>query len=267
MVARAYTDETSVHIEVDDTGVGIDEAFLPYLFDEFKQESTGLTRSHEGAGLGLAITRRLVALMKGRIAVQSTKGQGARFTLSFPRAQASTKAKNLREQQGPDNGPHSASSPRDPRRSQRGPLQILVAEDNVVAQKVILRLLERLGHTADIVGDGQEVLEALERNIYDLILMDVQMPEMNGLEATRQICERYAAAERPRIIAVTANAMAGDRERCLDAGMDDYLSKPVQLDDLEAVLRQCLPLRTANPARRAWAGRFLNGLSDGVINT
>ena len=265
VVVRACADETSVHIEVDDTGVGIDAAFLPHLFDEFKQESTGLTRSHEGAGLGLAITKRLVALMKGRIAVQSTKGQGTRFTLSFPRAQASTRAKNLREQHG--KVPHSASSPRDPRPGQREPLQILVAEDNVVNQKVILRLLERLGHTADVVADGLGVLTALGRARYDVILMDVQMPEMNGLEATRQICTRYDAAARPRIIAVTANAMAGDRERCLDAGMDDYLSKPVQLDDLEKVLRQCLPLRTANPASRARAARLPNGLSDGVINT
>ena len=126
------------------------------------------------------------------------------------------------------------------------PLRILLAEDNQVNQKVALRLLERLGHSADVAANGQEVLEALERGRYDVILMDVQMPEMDGLEASRQIGARYEASERPRIIAMTANAMAGDRKRCLDAGMDDYLSKPVRLEDLDTVLRRCLPSKTAD---------------------
>ena len=127
------------------------------------------------------------------------------------------------------------------------PQRILLAEDNRVNQKVALRMLERLGYRADVAADGQEVLAALERVRYDVILMDVQMPEMDGLEATRQIGARYEASARPRIIAMTANAMAGDRERCLAAGMDDYLSKPVRLKALDEALRRCLPSKTDLP--------------------
>jgi len=118
------------------------------------------------------------------------------------------------------------------------PLRILVAEDNTVNQKVILRLLERLGHEADVVGNGLQVLEALEAHSYDVVLMDVQMPEMDGITATHKICQRWPA-QRPQLIAVTANAMQGDRDECLAAGMDGYLSKPIRLQALAQVLEQC----------------------------
>ena len=249
VVVRASAGEAFVHIEVEDTGIGIDEAFMPHLFDEFKQESTGLSRNHEGSGLGLAIVKRLVEAMEGTIAVQSMKGHGSRFTLSFPRVSPSEQAEDSIEQ--PEQPAATAPAPVVGQPTRHAPLRILMAEDNPINQKVLLRLLERLGYTADVVGDGREVLEALERTTYDVILMDIQMPEMNGLEATRQICARYAAAERPRIVAVTANAMAGDRERGLAAGMDDYLSKPVRLEELGAALRRCLPSETADMANRA----------------
>jgi CheY-like chemotaxis protein len=115
-------------------------------------------------------------------------------------------------------------------------LRILVAEDNPINQTVAVRLLERLGYSADIAANGREVLERLDENRYDVILMDVQMPHMDGLEATRAICERWPAGQRPRIVAMTAEAMAGDRERCLRAGMDDYIVKPVTLDGLAETL-------------------------------
>ncbi len=121
----------------------------------------------------------------------------------------------------------------------RQPLRILLAEDNVVNQKLALRLLERLGYRADVAADGVEVLRALERQPYDVVFMDVQMPEMDGLEATRQICERWEAGRRPRIIAMTANALAEDREACLEAGMDDYLAKPIRVEELVAALSRC----------------------------
>ena len=143
------------------------------------------------------------------------------------------------------------SSPPVARRDARVPLRILLAEDNQVNQKVALRMLERLGCSADVAANGLEVLEALERVRYDVILMDVQMPEMDGLEATRQIGARYEASERPWIIAMTANAMAGDRERCLDAGMDDYLSKPVRMEELGVALQRCLPSRTIDSVSEA----------------
>jgi len=125
------------------------------------------------------------------------------------------------------------------------PLQILLAEDNVVNQKVALQLLKRMGYRADVAGNGLEVLEALERQPYDVVLMDVQMPQMDGLEATRRICQNWSSAQRPRIIAITANAMQGDRQMCLDAGMDDYVSKPIRLEALvQALEKMQLPAAT-----------------------
>lgn len=112
-------------------------------------------------------------------------------------------------------------------------MQILLAEDNPVNQKVALRMLKRIGHEAEVAANGVEVLEALEKKRFDVILMDMQMPEMDGLEATRQIVQKYSEDVRPYIIALTANAMHGDRERCLDAGMNDYVSKPIRVEDLQ----------------------------------
>jgi CheY-like chemotaxis protein/HPt (histidine-containing phosphotransfer) domain-containing protein len=132
------------------------------------------------------------------------------------------------------------------------PLRILLAEDNAINQKVALRLLERLGYGADVVGDGRQAVARLDHAFYDVILMDVQMPEMDGLEASRAICARWAAGERPRIIAMTAEAMQGDRDKCLAAGMDDYIVKPVTLDRLAAALAKCRPLAVA-PAPEAAA--------------
>ena len=132
----------------------------------------------------------------------------------------------------------------DPQMAKRLPLRILLAEDNVVNQKVALRMLERMGYRADVVANGLEALEALTRQAYDVILMDVHMPEMGGLEATQHICQQWPTALQPRIIAITANAMPGDREACLAVGMDDYISKPVQAGALRAALERCDPRQT-----------------------
>ena len=120
------------------------------------------------------------------------------------------------------------------------PLKILLAEDNPVNQKVALRILERMGYKVDLAGNGVEVMEALDKSTYEVILMDVQMPEMDGLEATRKICKKWDAGQRPRIIAMTANAMQGDRELCMEAGMDDYISKPIRIDELTRMLKACV---------------------------
>ena len=128
--------------------------------------------------------------------------------------------------------------------AQRHPLRILLAEDNVVNQKLALRLLQRMGYRADLASNGIEAIESVERQPYDVVLMDVQMPEMDGLEASRQITSRWQAGERPRIVAMTANAMAGDREECLAAGMDDYITKPIRVDALVEALNNVSSRRT-----------------------
>jgi CheY-like chemotaxis protein len=126
----------------------------------------------------------------------------------------------------------------DPDQAARHPLRILLAEDNVVNQKLALRLLQQMGYRADLASNGIEAIESVERQAYDVVLMDVQMPDMDGLEASRQICARMPPANRPRIVAMTANAMQGDREMCMEAGMDDYLTKPIRVDRLVEALNQ-----------------------------
>jgi CheY-like chemotaxis protein len=129
----------------------------------------------------------------------------------------------------------------DPGMAKRHPLRILLAEDNVVNQKLALRLLQQMGYRADVASNGIEAVESVERQAYDVVLMDVQMPEMDGLEASRRITAKWNAHQRPRIVAMTANAMQGDREECLAAGMDDYVTKPIRVDALVEALQQVTP--------------------------
>ena len=129
----------------------------------------------------------------------------------------------------------------DPGLAERHPLRILLAEDNVVNQKLALRLLQQMGYRADVASNGIEAIECCARQPYDVVLMDVQMPEMDGLEASRRITSRWKPGERPRIVAMTANAMQGDREECLAAGMDDYVTKPIRVDALVEALLSAAP--------------------------
>jgi CheY-like chemotaxis protein len=136
----------------------------------------------------------------------------------------------------------SAPKPRmDAGMAERHPLRILLAEDNAVNQKLALRLLQQMGYRADVAGNGVEAIECIQRQTYDVVLMDVQMPEMDGLEASRRITARWPASERPRIVAMTANAMQGDREDCLAAGMDDYVTKPIRVEALVQALVSAAP--------------------------
>jgi CheY-like chemotaxis protein len=130
----------------------------------------------------------------------------------------------------------------EPAETKTSPLRILLAEDNTVNQQLAVLLLKKLGYAADVTANGLEALEALEQRQYDVVLMDVQMPELDGLEATRRICARWPAQQRPRIIAMTANAMQEDREACLQAGMDDYVAKPIRPEELAAALTRARPL-------------------------
>jgi len=138
--------------------------------------------------------------------------------------------------------PARAAAPKiDATLASRHPLRILLAEDNAVNQKLALRLLQQMGYRADLASNGVEAVESVERQPYDVVLMDVQMPEMDGLEASRRITSKWRPAERPRIVAMTANAMAGDREMCLAAGMDDYVTKPIRVDELVRALLDVAP--------------------------
>jgi CheY-like chemotaxis protein len=222
---------------VRDTGIGISAERIDRLFRPFSQADSSTSRLYGGTGLGLAISRRLAQGLGGRMWVESEPGAGSTFWFTV-RCRVSDAS--LPE------GPHESESAGGTAASGLPPLRILVAEDNVVNQKVALLLLQRLGYAADVAADGEETLAALRRQRYDVVLMDVQMPGMDGLEAARRIRDEWPAEESPRIIAVTANALREDREACLAAGMDDYLSKPVLAEDLRAAL--CRVVGTAVPA-------------------
>ena len=213
---------------VQDTGIGVAADKLDGLFDPFTQADASTTREYGGTGLGLAIGRRLVGLMGGEIDAESVPGQGSTF--------AFTVAAEPSAEPAPPERP--AAPPPTPA---RGALRVLVAEDNVVNQKVVVRTLDRLGVGADVAGDGAEALGALRRAAgagrpYDVVLMDVQMPVMDGHQATRRLRAELPAEAQPWVVALTANAMEGDREACLAAGADDYLSKPVRREALAAAL-------------------------------
>jgi len=214
-----------LQVAVRDTGIGISPAGLGGLFQSFSQVDTTPTRRYGGTGLGLAISQRLIHLMGGRIWVESQLGQGSTFYFTMEVEQIrSAPIKPLLD-------PYPK-----PRLAERLPLRILLAEDNLVNQKVALKMLQKMGYQADLVVNGLEVLVALENKPYDILLLDVQMPEMDGLETARRIQQGYPVVQRPRILAMTANAMQGDREICLSVGMDDYLSKPIQFQSLHALL-------------------------------
>lgn len=215
-----------IHFEVRDTGIGIPEDKIGCLFQSFSQVDISTSRKYGGTGLGLAISKRLVELMGGTIWVESELGKGSTFHFTILAEATSINHGVSREQ---------AFRPEIyVRKTQDRALRILLAEDNIVNQKVILRMLNKLGYRADVSANGMEVLAALERQPYDVVLMDVQMPEMDGIEAAKKIHERWSA--RPRIIAITAYAQQGDREKCIAAGMDDYITKPVKLEELRAAL-------------------------------
>jgi PAS domain S-box-containing protein len=218
-----------LHFAVKDTGIGIPEDKANRLFQPFSQIDASTARRYGGTGLGLAISKKLVELMNGIIWVESEKGKGSTFHFTI-RADATLDAP-IDMSRG--TSCHMADLHRDLDPS----LHILLAEDNLVNQRVTLRMLSKLGFRADVAANGLEVLQALKRQVYDIVLMDVLMPEMDGLETTKEIRQRWSN-KGPKIIAMTASALKGDREMCLNAGMDNYISKPVRIEDLAKVLRK-----------------------------
>ncbi len=206
--------------EVRDTGIGIAPDKVGHIFEPFEQADGSTTRKYGGTGLGLSISRRLAELMGGTMGVESEPSRGSVFwfTARLPRAEL------------------PAAVAEQPKAAAR-PLRVLLAEDNPVNQRLAVRLLEKMGHASVVAGNGLEAVAALEDAEFDVVLMDVQMPEMGGIEATAEIRRREAASGgHIPIIALTAHAMKGDRERCLEAGMDGYLTKPLRPGELAAAL-------------------------------
>lgn len=221
-----------VRVEVHDTGIGIAADKLDSLFDSFTQADASTTRKFGGTGLGLAICKRLVTLMGGAIGATSQKGSGSLFWFEVPLKEATE---------------HAPTGPMPSFRMEEIPLESLVAtgkvllvEDTPVNQKVARRMLQKLGFEVEVADNGIEALRALESTAFDMVFMDCQMPEMDGFQATRAIRSRPGPEARVPIIALTAGALAGDREKCLNAGMDDYLTKPIQLEQLKKVIERWL---------------------------
>jgi len=236
-VAEDLTSTLLVRFEVTDSGIGIDAETQTRLFAPFVQADGSTTRKYGGTGLGLAICRQLVERMGGRIGVDSAAGQGSTFWFTVAFARGSTADEAQPAQTGVESMPPARLSvvKRTPMpRTDLAPL--LVAEDSTINQQVALGMLKKLGLAADVVANGREAVAALARTTYAAVLMDCQMPEMDGFEATSEIRRREGSARHTPIIAMTANAMQGDRERCLAAGMDDYVSKPVRIEELTAAL-------------------------------
>ncbi|HMC31531.1 MAG TPA: PAS domain S-box protein [Candidatus Angelobacter sp.] len=229
LVRRSAENNGLLHFSVSDTGIGIAAEKRKSIFEAFVQADSSATRLYGGTGLGLTIASQLVALMGGRIWLESEEGKGSTFHFTAQlgatgNAAAQITAKlDLQRDVLPAHGKET--------------LRILIAEDNPVNSRLAMRLVEKQGHCAVSVASGREALEALERERFDLVLMDLQMPEMDGFEATRIIRERERGTQQHLpIIAMTAHAMSGDRERCLAAGMDNYISKPVDRSRLFAVI-------------------------------
>ncbi len=243
----------NLKFSVQDTGIGIPTDKQPLLFQSFSQLHPSINRKYGGTGLGLAICKSLVELMGGAIGVESAENEGSTFYFTLPvvtdeewemngaednRQSVDSKAQN--------DGVHTDSSgilpvdsltPALPE-AKYGPLRILVAEDHPVNQKLLLTMLEKRGYRADLVENGQQALEAVLERPYDLLFMDVQMPVMSGITASARIREQAPARHQPFIVAVTAYARPEDRERCMSAGMEDFVSKPFLASDIERILRE-----------------------------
>ena len=211
-----------IRMEVEDTGVGIREEIKDRLFNEFTQADGSTTRKYGGTGLGLAIVKQLVEMMHGHFGVDSIPGEGSTFW--FRVSLGISAEQNIKQ-------------PLDLEMELKGKLSghVLLVEDNPINQMVAQKMLEKVGIKSTLAADGQKALDMLEQDEFDAVLMDCQMPVMDGYEATRRIREQGALLKLP-VIAMTANVMEGDRERCIEAGMNDYIGKPFVEADLKKTL-------------------------------
>jgi len=235
LVTECRSDINTFYIAIKDTGVGISGKKLQTIFEEFSQEDTSTTRKYGGTGLGLAISSKLIEMMHGKLQVRSVLGEGSDFYFEIPLvACKEDECKEERISQDEEVLKLKFSA------------HLLIVEDNKTNQMLMSMILEDLGITFDIANDGVEALEHFKSDTYDMIMMDENMPNMNGVEATKQIrhMEKMSSLHNTPIIAVTANAMLKDRDRFLSAGMDDYISKPYSETDIVSVLKKYI-----NPSR------------------
>jgi two-component system CheB/CheR fusion protein len=229
----AEADTCDLTFTVADTGIGIPDEQQTQVFEAFAQADGSMSRKYGGTGLGLSISARLVSLMGGSIRLTSEPDRGSTFSFTI---RVTTAAHERAAQVAPpvvtDAGADTAVEVALPT-----PLRVLVAEDNIVNQRIIAGLLARRGQMTVVVSNGREAIEAWKREAFAAIIMDVQMPEMDGFEATAAIraAERGTGTHIP-IVAMTAHAMSGDRERCLAAGMDDYVAKPISVKEVDRIL-------------------------------
>ena len=232
-----------LHFAVRDTGVGIPPEKHAVIFHAFEQVDGSSTRQYGGTGLGLTISKHLVAMMGGRMWLESVGGEGSTFHFTVRLQPAQPELLSIESAAWDVDHRRLPTSPAEDEHARH--LRILVVEDNAVNQKVIMHILHNRGHTVALAGNGREALAALEQAMFDVVLMDVQMPEMDGFEATAAIRARESEL-RPDgshipIIAMTAHAMAGDRDRCLASGMDSYIAKPIDTDELLAAIYRLAP--------------------------
>ena len=224
-------------VQVTDSGIGISPEKHRMIFDPFSQADGSAARKCSGTGLGLAISAHLVQLMGGRIGVTSALGRGSTFSFSVRLARAAAEASAQLAQ-----GSRPEAAERAPVGPPKHSLRILVAEDNVVNQKLVAEVLKRRGHQVSVVGNGREAVDAVNESTFDVVLMDVQMPVMDGFAATGAIRQTDRdAIQRTPIMAMTANAMKGDQQKCIQAGMDGYLSKPIDFADLIEIVEKWTP--------------------------
>ncbi|GAB2543448.1 ATP-binding protein [Spirosoma aerophilum] len=222
-------DETVwIRLTIEDTGIGIAPEALPHIFERFRQANEFTTRLYGGTGLGLPIVRSLTEMHGGQVTVTSEQGKGSCFTVTIPFRRAPA-------EMAPHQAATLANSPPQPRA-----YRLLIVEDNPVNQKLAQRVLQRLGYQSDLAENGQVALDRLKERDYDVILMDLQMPVMDGYTTTRHI--RTVLGKTVPIIAMTAHAFASEREQCVQAGMNDFLTKPYRIEELQRVIQQHLPL-------------------------
>jgi CheY-like chemotaxis protein len=227
---RAGAASEVVLLEVIDSGIGIDPARLEQMFQPFVQADVSTTREYGGNGLGLAIAKELVELMGGAIGASSEPGRGSTFWFELPLPEVQEAAA---QRSGRDRVVAISE-----RRGDPDAALVLVVEDSPVNRLVAVHVLERCGFRSHVVNDGREALQALSSQRYDAVLMDCQMPDIDGYEATKELRRRENGGRHTPVIAMTAHAMTGDRERCIEAGMDDYITKPVRMQTLNDVLRR-----------------------------